>query len=95
MKIRKKNIHCKDGLDRQQELMARKIRRILLDENNSDEKKDIILSAIKKFNMQYGKDDKYEPFDSFIKREDPILHSAIKRTKFNVLEYLSENNFVS
>lgn len=70
-KTKKTTINCKDGLDKKQELLARKIKNELLEPNGKENAQEEINNLYKEY--------KEMEFELFLRYRNPSLYSALKR----------------
>lgn len=69
-----KLIHCKDDLDKKEEIQARRIKDMLLKNNPK------IVEKLKSYAMEWLKSPT-EPFEMFLASKNKVLSSAYKRAK--------------
>lgn len=69
-----KKINCKDGLSRKQELLARRLKDKLIEENEETLK-------LKEEYIRLWHNSDIPTFLEFLKIKDPIFYSAFKRIK--------------
>lgn len=73
-----KKFNCKEGLDKRQELEARKLRRILIGEKEDENYE--LENRVKNIYKSFKKEEPIEHFYIYIMKKDIALFSAFERT---------------
>ncbi len=87
-----KKINCKDGLDRKQEIQARRIKEILLKKEEDNEYlkklKDIYNDISEDLNEILDLYDKNQYFRMYLRKVDIVLYSAYVRADFRICDFI-------
>ena len=76
-------VNCKDGLNRTQEIQARRLKDKLLDNSNYKEVKQKLQSYYASYSNDSNKDE-YQDFKQYLKEKNPVLCSACRRASISV-----------